>query len=564
MKKTLYLLFVIGALSSCQSLLDIPQQGVLNMDTFYKTDEDAQQALAAVYNEWAYKFAFSNFHCKLLMADDTWQGGNGPADGASGAALSRAYYDSSNEKIKFMYEGYYIIVNRANLLLDSFQDSADTKIKKQAVAEARFFRAWAYYELVTMWDNPPLVKSVLGSDDGKVSNTPGEETWKFLEDELKDIISSGNLTEKSSATDPQAGVRPTKQTAEALLGKVYMWEGKYDLALQQLESVIGSHLYALATGEEYEDLFSIDSNYSSEYLLSNNSILDAQNGFMFDINAFGCNNDWIFGMNVNEGFMIYDQAKWDAYFGDDHPFCEMPVGWGFFNPTQKLADAFVEVEGKEGYRLNNTIISNDKMHSDVGAWAGTACNLFEHCGWWKIKNISRSKNILFSGGGGYSANFPDIRYAEVLLLAAEAGFKTGSPKALGYFNEIRDRAKAPHAGALDMPTIIKENLLELCFEGHRFQDLKRWDRNGDIDMVAVLKDKGKNNYFFTPLPPSADNPKYTEADRSSFTEPSWVYTVPATENRAGFDAYEKTLPYPQSELDVNPNIKQNPGWESSL
>ena len=99
MKKTLYLLFVIGALSSCQSLLDIPQQGVLNMDTFYKTDEDAQQALAAVYNEWAYKFAFSNFHCKLLMADDTWQGGNGPADGASGAALSRAYYDSSNEKV---------------------------------------------------------------------------------------------------------------------------------------------------------------------------------------------------------------------------------------------------------------------------------------------------------------------------------------------------------------------------------------------------------------------------------------------------------------------------------
>ncbi len=200
MKKTLYLLFVIGALSSCQSLLDIPQQGVLNMDTFYKTDEDAQQALAAVYNEWAYKFAFSNFHCKLLMADDTWQGGNGPADGASGAALSRAYYDSSNEKIKFMYEGYYIIINRANLLLDSFKDSADTKIKKQAVAEARFFRAWAYYELVTMWDNPPLVKKVLGSDEGKVTNTPGEETWQFLEDELKDIISGGNLTEKVDGT----------------------------------------------------------------------------------------------------------------------------------------------------------------------------------------------------------------------------------------------------------------------------------------------------------------------------------------------------------------------------
>lgn len=567
MKKTLYTILssiiVVGAAASCQGLLDIPQQGVLNMETFYQTDRDAEQALAAVYHEWAEKFTFSNFHCKLLMSDDTWQGGNGPSDGASGAALSRAFYDATNEKIKFMYEGYYIIINRANLLLGSFQDRADTPFKRQAVAEARFFRAWAYFELVTMWDNPPLVKRVLGSNEGKVENTPGAETWQFLEDELKDIVSGGDLSEKSSLTDPQAGVRPTKQTAEALLGKVYMWEGKYDLALPQLESVIGSELYDLATGEEYEDLFSGDSNYSREYLLSNNSINDAQNGFFLEINAFGCNNNWIWGLNVDGGFMVYDQAKFDAYFGDDKPFCSMPVGWGFFNPTQKLADTFVALEGKDGYRLNHTIISDDKMVSDVGAWSGSACNHFEHCGWYKIKNISRDKDINIPAVG-YSANFPDIRFAEVLLLAAEAGFKTGSPNTLTYFNRVRTRAQAPLAGSLDMPTIINENFMELCFEGHRFQDLKRWDRNGDIDMVNVLKDKGKNNYFFTTIPPSADNNKYNASNRSSFVRDTWVYTVPATEDRAGFDAYEKALPYPQSERDVNPNIVQNPGWDATL
>ena len=564
MKKTVYILLSALALCSCQHLLDIPQQGVLNMETFYQTDEDASQALAAVYNVWAEKYTFSNFHCKLLMSDDTWQGGNGPADGASGAALSRAYYDATNEKIKIMYEGYYIIINRANLLLDSFQEKADTPVKKQAVAEARFFRAWAYYELVTLWDTPPLVKRVLSSDEGKVTNTPGEETWKFLEDELKDIVAGGDLSEKTFVADPQAGVRPTKQTAEALLGRVYMWEGKYDLAFAQLESVIESELYDLATGEEYEDLFSGDSNFSMEYLLSNNSVNDTQNGFFLEANAFGCNNNWIWGLNIDGGFKVYDKEKFDAYFGDDMPFYSMAAGWGFFNPTQKLADAFVAVEGKDGYRLNRTIISDDKMHSDVGAWSGSACNHFEHCGWYKIKNISREKDVNIPAFG-YSANLPDMRFAEVLLLAAEAGYKINSPKALTYFNRLRTRAQAPLAGSLDMPTIITENLLELCFEGHRFQDLKRWDRNGDINMVEVLKDKGRNNYFFTTIPPSADTKdKYTDANRSTFINPSWVYTVPATESRAGFEAYEKTLPYPQAEKDVNPNIVQNPGWDSNM
>ena len=155
-------------------------------------------------------------------------------------------------------------------------------------------------------------------------------------------------------------------------------------------------------------------------------------------------------------------------------------------------------------------------------------------------------------------NLPAMRYAEVLLMAAEAGFKTGDPEAVGYFNQVRVRAQVPTVSALTMDIIQNEFFVETCFEGHRYQDLQRWDKNGDIDMTSVLADKGKKNVYFTTQRPKSDD-KY-ERIATEFEYDSWLYYVPATESRAGFSAYEKLLPYPQTELDVNPNIVQNEGW----
>ena len=81
-------------------------------------------------------------------------------------------------------------------------------------------------------------------------------------------------------------------------------------------------------------------------------------------------------------------------------------------------------------------------------------------------------------------------------------------------------------------------------------------------MTATLADKGKVNTYFTEVPPSASD-AYPKV-RSSFIHDSWLFYIPAAESRAGFEDYEKTLPYPQAELDVNPNIVQNQGWEVNL
>lgn len=555
MKKIYYIgILAMAALltGSCESKLDIPQQGVLNMDTYYKTDSDAEEALAALYGTWAGNFVIADYMDKVLLADDCWTGGNGPADGGDRAGFSRAYFDTNCGLVKDMYSGYYTTINRANLILDSFQNATDTPVKRQAVAEARFFRAWCYMELVTMWGNPPLVKKVLTSSEGKVTNTPAADTWAFIEDELKAIISSGDLSEKSDVNDSQAGVRPTKQTAEAFLGKAYLNQGKYAEALEQLKSVIASGKYALAQGDDYSNLFHLSGNYSPEYLLSNNTVQDAANGYYISW-TFAILSNWIWG---NSKFQVYDQAKFYSFCGYNIDFT---LGYGFFNPTQKLADAFVAIEGKDGYRLNKTILSHDKMHSTVGAWLQGDSQHFEHAGWYRYKLLARkSDEYPYTAWGGCAINLPAMRYAEVLLMAAEAGFKTGDSEALTYFNQVRDRAKAPQASSLTMETIQNEFFVETCFEGHRYQDLQRWDRNGEIDMVSVLADKGKKNtYFTTQVPTSSD--AYTRV-RTDFENDSWLYTVPAVEQRAGFESYEKLLPYPQAELDVNPNIVQNPGW----
>lgn len=551
---------------ACDDKLDIPQQGVLNMETYYRTDEDATEALAAVYSQWAGQMVNNNYMNKSLLADDCYSGGNGPADGGDRAGFSRAFFDVNCDLVKEMYRGYYTVINRANLVIDNFSgEAADSPVKRNAVAEARFFRAFCYMELVTLWGNPPLVTTVLSSSEGCVENTPAATTWEFIEKELTAIINSGDLTQKTSATDTQAGTRPTKQTAQAYLGKAYLIQGKYADALVQFKEVINSGLYALAQGNDYGNLFHNNGNYSSEYILSNNTVLDAQNYYTIPW-TFAILNNWIWG---NSKLQIRDWGKAMFFFGPGAMGVDLDftMGYGFFNPTEKLAAKFVEIEGKNGFRLNKTILSHDKMHDVVGAWLedgdddGAGSQHFEHCGWYRYKLLCRkSDQYPYTAWLGCAINVPDMRYAELLLMAAEAGLKTGDAGATGWFNEVRSRAQAPLEGSLTMQKIQDEMFVETCFEGHRYQDLQRWDRNGDIDMVQVLKDKGKKNVYFTTIWPSKTSPEPYAKEPTDFNYKSFLYYVPATEQRAGFEAYEKLLPYPQAELDVNPNIKQNEGW----
>ena len=188
-------------LGSCQSKLDIPQHSVTNIGSFYKTDTEAEEGIVAVYDQ--FKTCHSggiNSVCWLanFLGDDLWAGGGSRADG-SFYQWSEYTFGSDNATIKNLYAGLYTLIYRANLIIERV--SPDTEVKKRAVAEAKVFRAWANFQLVTLWGPAPLVDHVLTEKEYMQSNSTVEKLWAAVESDLNDAIGSGDLTSKKQMSD---------------------------------------------------------------------------------------------------------------------------------------------------------------------------------------------------------------------------------------------------------------------------------------------------------------------------------------------------------------------------
>ncbi|MDR0619797.1 MAG: RagB/SusD family nutrient uptake outer membrane protein, partial [Bacteroidales bacterium] len=209
--------------------------------------------------------------------------------------------------------------------------------------------------------------------------------------------------------------------------------------------------------------------------------------------------------------------------------------WGFCNPQKELYDAFVAEEGENGLRLTQSIISYNRL-IEKGFEIKPTDVLYgcEGSLMWKTRKV----NGEFITGGFMAShnNSRVMRYPEVLLLAAEAHVKGGGSKAADYLNEVRTRAGLSPKNSVTMEDVMLEKRLELCGESVRYQDMLRWR----------IADKMINQGTRTPSLPSNGVVTY-----QSF-------------NSAGAAGFKSNmhwlLPFPQTEITLNPNIKQNTGW----
>ena len=212
MKREILLGLMAGVISftSCDvDLLDIPQQGVTNEEAFYKTDQDCEEAIAAVYRSWRTAFSgghrgasqYANgFFVKNLLADDFNTGGS-RSDQTYAQEIFESAAMPTNGWIETYYKDLYTTIYLCNLVIEKF-NSEDSVIKARNIAEAKFYRALCYFELTTLWGNPPLVDRVLkNSEEYKVSNSTREKLWEFIETDLTEAINSGVLTSKTSVDD---------------------------------------------------------------------------------------------------------------------------------------------------------------------------------------------------------------------------------------------------------------------------------------------------------------------------------------------------------------------------
>ena len=598
MKRTLYstiLAVAVGsmALTSCEDQLDIEQKGVTTTDKFYKTDVDAEAALAAAYE---------GFMCNVvgrqpdmggpgiytpykiitnMCGDDVLYASGNYGDHEFSGMLNEFRYDTEAEVPRFQYSGIYLSVYTCNLITDNFKDP-DTPVKKRVVAEARVLRALDYFLLANLWGTPPFVTSVLAGDALPYNCDKDPENPMSHEDLILWVAkeceeAAADLDERKSTADVDGAVRVTKGFAWALAGKAYLFAGKYDQAKANLKKVIDSGKYALVPGDRYMDNFHIEGDGNEEKVFEIN----------FEYNA---GKDGWSGMIQRSSWMEANAWNWRAgnfVTSPNKVYCGGLDGWGGLGVPQWFGDEFFANDG-HSYRfdatlkhiddavynmeyidesINNMSLEEKKASKKIGISDPTQ-GLYGNSFWLAFKQVIRAAD---TGGKVYGDNirlnnYIIMRYAEVLLNYAEACIQTGdAATAKTVINQIQQRAGSKTISAsVDMEVLKREKSYELWLESCRWFDIMRWN---DQTALARLEKVGTDvPHLFDKLfrtPSSSDRSvKWENGSEAN----SRFYTVSSSEAKdKGFDVGFKKgkhelFPFPQTVMDKNPNLEQNPGW----
>ena len=527
---------------ACEKNLDIRQKSVLSTEGFYEnaTPEDAEALIGSIYHlYWGGRDVTCVNGIEKIMFlnaidDDHYPGGGSFTDNSNQFQDAGNYnVTSADSAPKIMYRGVYKVIYHCNLILEKIPESNNERINRVR-AEANFLRALAMFDAVRWWGTPPLVDHVLSQDEYYQSNTPTEESIKWILDRMKEAADA--LPAISGKGQQEAfGARISKHAALAYRGKVGLWYGQkfndktiLEGAVKDLQTVINSGLYGLIP--DMNDLYHTQANGCREYIFENVRKWDTSNLHNDDDAKSAVQDGW-YGLQENWLFpytFVTDGTN-------TYPFVDQ-MGWGGMNPTRKVYDAFVAEEGPSSYRrLASCLVLEDLPSFGVKFTNGASWKGNE--GVFRFKWLMSLEDEMWNAWTGNLTNTPCMRYADVLLLAAEAAVRGGGGSADAYVNEVRARAKLPAKSGVTFEDVKKERLLELCFEAVRFQDLKRWG-----DLAKECADKGKK------MP--------------TLMASGTVQYVDNPDPAAGFQERDLLLPFPLSEIQTNKALadQQNPGY----
>lgn len=452
---------VLLLVAGCKKFLDQPVTGALPEGEFYKTDLDATQAMTAVYdmmqahynNNWG-----SLYMIKTLLSDESNAGGADAGDQPGYQTIDQFNFDAANDKIREAWRMLYFTIYRANKVIN--KTKPETGLRRRLIAEAKALRAYNYFELVSLWGDVPLVlDDILPADYAKTGRKARVQAYAQIEKDLQEAIAILPLKSAYSAADK---FRVSKGMAQAILGKAYLYQQKYSEAAAQFENVITSGEYALAPS--VSAVFSKNFEFGTESLFEISYTSDrAYDWSNFPWGAQPESNIHIQLMGPRSDYYI--KAPGDSLLG----------GWGFNLPKKKIWDAFVAAGDAE--RRKQVIMSKSELQAMGGNWTNDYAWGFE--GYFQRKYGSFSTQTAGPINElNYGTNWRLIRYADVLLMAAEANYRINNEaKARDYLNEVRRRSSlydVTASGSALFDAIVQERQLELAFEGFRFTDLVRW------------------------------------------------------------------------------------------
>ena len=591
MKKIVYSVLAFAALMlgvSCEKNLDIPQKGVTAIENFYKTDEDAISALNAAYARFAtritgqdgssiytdYKAALNN------CGDDMYAAGSNFGDNDFMAQLDEFRLDSGNQVVDHFYKNLFQVNYACNLVIDNFKDGlpegGPTATTKRCVAEARVMRAYIYFLLTALWNTPPLIDHVLAeglpynSDKDPENPMSHDDLFRWVASECEAAIP--DLDERKSPSDKDGAVKVTKGFAWAVQGKALLFVKDYAGAKTALKKVIDSGKYALVPGSKWADLFHVEGDCNEEKVfelnIEYNSALGAWGG-QIQRSTWMEANIW----NWRSDHFATGASPQAVYTGGVD-------GWGGLGVPQWFGDEFFANDGHSPRfdgtfkRIDDAVYNMEYSNPDVAALTpeqrktstlvgikDEKDGLYGQSFWLPLKQLLRKTDTGSYGSNVRLNNGIIMRYAEVLLLYAEACLQSGdNAQGAWAVNEIRKRAGLGEV-AVDMNVLKKEKSYELWLEGSRWLDLVRW---GDTERVKKAgQDVPKLFDKLYREPKSTDQGvKWLDNDSSQRFYTVSTHEAIDAKYEVGFKAGKhEFFPYPTSEMDRNPNIVQNPGWE---
>jgi hypothetical protein len=485
---------------SCKKFLDTKRQGEYTVDNYpYPTGSGPYDTyLYAAYNNLrSYDVHVAGFFLATSVRSDDADKGSTPSDGGADV-ISMDFFPvlPSNGIVNGMWNGYYTFINNCNAVLDQIANNkaivATDDQKTLAGAEAKFLRAYCYFNMVRFFGRVPLIDKTLTVAQTNVPQSSSSAIYALIESDLQTAAAALPVSWSSKFVG-----RATQGAANGLLAKVYLTEQKWSAAMAAANLVIGSGQYDLST--PYDRIFGEEGENSKE------SVFEVQATASAAIKTAN-------GVQYAQYQGVRAGGIWN-------------LGYGWNVPNDNLAAAYEAGDPRQArtflYRSSSTVTYKD-VYGEV---TGTDWNnpVYNH----KVLSTAATRAAV-GDMSGWWMNIRILRYADIVLMYAEAANETGNTtEALAKLELVRARARNGNNAILPKVTttdqvqlrlaIQHERRVELAMEHDRFFDLVRWG----ISQTA-LNSAGRPNFVA-----SRDN----------------------------------LLPIPQAQIDLSKGVlTQNPGY----
>lgn len=499
-KLLIAVLLAIAGFHACKEKLDVLDENNPTTESYFKTAAELQNGVNAIYSslrsgslvgrEW--------FFLHDMRSGETAPGGP-QLEAPRAELLLQTNGAPSNSVLTSVWNGAYQMINRANTALSKAPGVTDnTALRDQLVGEAKFLRAWAYYELVSQWGDVPLYTETVSSPTGYKGKSPAQEIYTL-------IIS--DLTEAAQALPvaPSQQGRVTRGTANALLGRVLIQKGDYAAAKEALLKVVNSGRYKLVDNFLHNfdgDVMSNGQKVATGHEFNEESVFEV---------AFvdkGDNNfNWGYtGEGISQPVSTVHNQEYGIVWGNVIPSNRLLEEFEADDPRYKYTfyepgDNILTFEGTKPGKTLTAVDINVQPSSRNGV---------------TLKRVFRKYSIYDWDDNGFHPggnNQRVIRYAEVLLMLAECEAELGTfAKAAEYINAVRARP------SVNMPpvtltsknqalrAVMHERAVELGIEKVNNTDILRWRKKGYFPSVMTDPRPGQQDFLPIPASELAANP----------------------------------------------------------